>query len=170
MPRYLAEQHRRCWGCHLKDKRWNVSAGKHKWTGVHDLITLTKTWRFNEESVWIIPSYNYSSQHPLSGRAIYFFLNCILPSGYMIYLRAPGRHCIALVHSALKKDLSQWFWCKKIWFVSILYWLVEWASSPVVSSDKWSYLLCYYVQHNHARNSQRNIEPTLHWLFICSRK
>lgn len=83
----------------------------------------------------------------------------------MIYLRTPGRHCIALVQSALKGDPSQWFWCKKIWFVLIGYWLVELASSPVVTSDKWPYLLCYYVQHNHARNSQRNIEPTLHWLY-----
>lgn len=82
----------------------------------------------------------------------------------MIYLRTQGRHCIALVHSELKEDLSQWFWCKKIWFVLIFYWLAELASSPVVTSDKWPYLLCYYVQHNHAKNSQRNIEPTFHWL------
>lgn len=112
--------------------------------------------------------YNYSSQHPHSGSTVilflFSFLNCVLSTGYMIYLRTRGRHCIALVHSALKEDLSQWFWCKKIWFVSIRYWLAELASSPVVTSDKWPYLLCYYVQHNHARNSQRNIEPTLHWL------
>lgn len=82
----------------------------------------------------------------------------------MIYPRTRGRRCIALVHFALKEDPSQWFWCKKIWFVSIWYWSAELASSPVVTSDKWPYLLCYYVQHNHARNSQRNIEPTLHWL------
>lgn len=84
----------------------------------------------------------------------------------MIYLRTPGSHCIVLVRSALKEDLSLWFWCKKIWFVSIAYWLVELASSPVVTSDKWSYLLCYNVQPNHARNSQRNREPILHWLRI----
>ena len=82
----------------------------------------------------------------------------------MIYLRTWGRHCIALLDSVLKEDLSQWFWCKKIWFVLIRYWLVELASSPVVTSDEWPYLLCYYVQHNHARNSRRTIEPTLHWL------
>lgn len=82
----------------------------------------------------------------------------------MIHIETQGRLCIVLVHSALKKDQSQWFWCKKIWFVLICYWLVELDSSPVVTSDKWPYLLCYYVQHNHARNSQRNIEPTLHWL------
>lgn len=62
-----------CSGCHLKDKRWNSSAGKHEWSGVHDLITLTKTWGSNKESVWIIVSYNYSSQHPLSGWIKHFF-------------------------------------------------------------------------------------------------
>lgn len=37
VPRYLAEQR------HLKDKRWNSTAGKHEWSGVRDLIVLTKT-------------------------------------------------------------------------------------------------------------------------------
>lgn len=93
------------------------------------------------------------------------FLNCVLYMAIWSTFRLEG-DCIALVHSALKKDSSHWFWCKKIWFVSTGYWLVELASSPVVTSDKWPYLLCYYVQHNHARKSQKSIEPTLHWLCV----
>ena len=136
---------------------WRTSGEIRQLVNTSDHASALSSHQLKQEdsisSVGIIPSHNYGSRILLKSSRTFL-------EAMRSWQGPPGG-------TVWREDLSRWFSCKKICFVSTGYRLAELASSSVVvvTWDKWPYLLCYYVQHNHARNSQRNIEPTLHWLY-----